>query len=207
MTVIAPTKYSQQPGRYHWTVEAFYRAIAAGVFDEPSRIEVIHGELLEKEKVNPPHATVTVRIMRRFRADFEPEFCVREEKPIRIAFDGEPVPDITVVNGSDEDYEAMHPRPEDVALLVEVADSTESYDTVDKALLYAQAGIADYWVSLVRRRELWVFRNPTPDGYADPIHLREGDTISPLFAPGIVLEVRDLIYRQPANNPANLNAQ
>lgn len=206
MTVIAPAKYPQQPGRYHWTVEAFYRAISAGVFDEPSRIEVIHGELLEKEKVNPPHANVTEDVVRLFRQEFEPAFWVREEKPIRIAFDGEPIPDITVIAGQRADYRQTHPAPENVMLLIEVADSTETYDTEDKALLYAQAGIADYWVSLVRRRELWVFRNPTPDGYADPIRLRDGDTISPLFAPDIVLTVSDLIYRPPAHTPDNLNA-
>jgi Uma2 family endonuclease len=208
MTVLSPQKLNQElPSRYHWTVEAFYRAISAGVFDEPKRIEVINGELLEKEKVNPPHATVTIRIMRHFRAAFEPEFCVREEKPIRIAFDGEPIPDVTVVSGNDEDYEAAHPRPEDVRLLVEVADSTEVFDTRNKARLYARAGITDYWVSLVRRQELWVFRNPLRNRYADPIRLHDGDSISPLFAPDVVFSVRDLIYRQPVSSPDSPNAQ
>jgi Uma2 family endonuclease len=207
MTVLAPIKNQEPPSRYHWTVEAFYRAIAAGVFDEPSRIEVIHGDLLEKEKVNPPHANVTEDVVRLFRQQFEPAFWVREEKPIRIAFDGEPIPDVTIIAGQRADYRQAHPTPENVMLLIEVADSTEDYDTEDKALLYAQAGITDYWVSLVRRRELWVFREPSPEGYADPIRLREGDMISPLFAPSIVFEVRDLIHRPPIETSDSLNTQ
>jgi len=186
-------------GRFHWTVDTFYRAIAAGVFDEPSRLELIHGDLLEKETVNPPHARVTERIARLFRVRFEPGFWVLEEKPLHLASDGEPIPDVQIVNGAPEQYEDHHPTGEDVRLVVEVTDTTVERDTVEKVFLYAQAGIADYWVSLINNRELLVYRNPTPDGYGEPQRLRHGDNVTPLFAPDVTLAVADLLPR-PASD-------
>jgi Uma2 family endonuclease len=164
------------------------------VFDEPNRLELIHGDLREKEKVNPPHAIATVRTARRFRTLFEPSCCVREEKPVHLDFDGEPVPDVLVAEGNDESYAAQHPAPQNVRLLVEVADSSVTYDTGDKAFLYAHAGIADYWVLLVNPRELLIYRNPTPDGYrGEPQRLHESDIVSPLFAPDVTIAVADLL--------------
>jgi Uma2 family endonuclease len=192
-SVIEPQPYL----RFHWTVDSFYRAINAGVFDEPNRLELIRGELWEKEPVNPPHAELTEEIARLFRSLFEPDFWVREEKPFHIADDGEPVPDIQVVDAAARRDRSRHPNAEEVRLVIEVADSTATRDTTEKALLYAQAGIPDYWVTLINERELRVFRGPTPDGYPDPTTLRESDTVSPLFASGTVLQVRDLLYQRP----------
>lgn len=204
MTVTLQRPQKPWNGKYHWTVDTFYRAIAAGVFDEPNRLELIRGELWEKEIVNPPHAAVTGRIARLCRRLFEPEFTVCEEKPIHIDSDGEPIPDITVVTGTPETYETRHPAPEEVRLIVEVADSSVTRDTQDKALLYAQAGIHDYWVSLVNERQLLVHRNPTSNGYAgDPLRLRAEDTVSPLFAPNVIIAVADLLPRgDAAGTPA-----
>lgn len=202
ITIAPPQQNNSQQsvsgnGYFHWTVDTFYRAIAADIFDEPKRLEVVHGELWEKEKVNPPHARVTDRFARLFRATLEPTFWVMEEKPLHIAFDTEPIPDIQVIQGNIDDFETRHPRPDEVRLLIEVADTTAARDTGPKALLYAQAGIEDYWVMLINPRELWVFRNPTEEGYAPPLRLTEADTISPLAAPHIVIAVRDLVPRIP----------
>lgn len=199
MSIAVPPGRRAQPapsngGRFHWTVDTFYRAIAAGVFDEPSRLELVKGEIWDRDVMNPPHATVTARIAQRFRTLFEPRWFVREEKPLHLDFDGEPVPDVLVVDGDLNDYAQRHPGPDDVRLVVEVTDTTVERDTVEKALLYAQAGIADYWVSLLNSRELLVFRNPTPNGYnGEPQRLHDGDTVTPLFAPDVTIAVANLL--------------
>lgn len=193
MTLQPPTTY--ETGRYHWTVETFYRAIAAGIFDEPNRLELIQGEIWKKEPVNPPYANVTEDTARLFRSLFEPQFWVREEKPFHIAFDGEPVPDIAVVAAEARHDRSRHPTPEEVRLLVEVADSSAERDLGEKAALYAQAGIADYWVSLLNTRQLVVHRNPTDNQYASVVCLTETDSIAPLVAPDTVIAIADLLPR------------
>lgn len=208
MSVAAPPGRRTQPapgnsGRFYWTVDTFYRAIAAGVFDEPNRLELINGELWDRQVMNPPHAATARRIGRRLRNALEPGLLVMEEKPFHIADDGEPRPDVCAVRGTEEDFEYRHPTAEKVRLVVEVADSSTDRDTGEKALLYARAGIRDYWVSLVNARELWIYRNPTPNGYdGDPQHLRDGDTVSPLFAPDVTIPVTDLLSPRPAGNAA-----
>jgi Uma2 family endonuclease len=176
-------------------VNTFYRAIAGGVFDEPKRLELVNGELWEREPVNPPHAALTRRILRLFRNLFEPGFLVVSEQPLHLTNDGEPVPDVYVAIGSEEDYEDRHPTSEEARLVVEVADSSVERDTNEKSLVYARAGIQDYWVSLVGARQLLVYRNPSSEGYPEPLRLNEYDTIRPLSAPEVEIPVHELLSR------------
>jgi Uma2 family endonuclease len=177
---------------YHWTVEKFYRAIDAGVFDHPERLELIKGELIEKMGQNPAHASLISRLTRRLRSRLEPKFTVREEKPIHLGDDAEPLPDIMVVSGTEADYEQRHPTAADVVLLVEVAASSAAHDTRDKAILYAQSGVAEYWVLSVIGRELIIYRKPTPDGYAFMDRSAGDDLASLSSAPEIAFSVGEL---------------
>ena len=193
-----PATQQQAPARYHWTVGSFYRAIDAGVFDEPKRMELVHGDLWEKEKVNPPHASLTHRIASLMRKLFEGEYVVREEKPIRLATDGESMPDVCVARGEDGAFDERHPNQNDVCLLVEVADASEDRDTGEKADLYAEAGITDYWVVVVNKREIQIFRNPNAGAFPKPTIRKEGDTVAPLFAPNVSLAVSEFLPRPKA---------
>ena len=191
-------------GRYHWTVDAFYRAIGAGVFDDPHRLELVNGELWDREAMNPPHAATTRRIFRLLRQLLEPTFLLMEEQPFHIAEDGEPRPDVCVVTGNEEDFETRHPTAAEVRLVVEVADTSVERDLGEKALLYARAGIPDYWVRALNTRQLIVHRETTPDGYASTVRLREGDVVTPLFAPDVTIAVADLLPRiAAASNTAS----
>ena len=172
------------PADYRWTVDAFYRAAEAGVFDWDARLELIRGKVIDRMPESALHAFLTTLIMQLMQAVFTaPHFVVRCEKPIRIAFDAEPVPDVSILRGKNADYRQRHPSPEDVALLVEVAISSAAIDTGEKALLYAQAGIVDYWVALPETGQLIVHREPTDAGYQSVTTLTRNAIVSPLSAP------------------------
>lgn len=177
---------------YHWTAEEFYRAAAAGAFDDPDRLELIHGRLIRLMQ-GERHANLRARMSRRLRRALEPPLFVRDENPLHIAFDGEPVPDLMLTY--QEEYAGRHPEPEEVALLVEVAVSSAEYDLGEKALLYAQAAIADYWVVLPEREQIVVHREPSPDGYRVVTTLGVLDVVSPLAAADVTLTVQDLLGR------------
>jgi Uma2 family endonuclease len=170
--------FETTPPRHHWTVEAFYRAVSAGVFDDPKRWEVIRGELWRRDTVNPPHAYTTERLARAFRCHFEPPHWVREEKPLRLSEDTEPQPDVVVVREDESEYAHHHPTPADTRLVVEVADATRYIDLGEKATLYAEAGIPEYWVVDLPRR------------------LSEDDEVAPLFAPATVFQIADLLPKK-----------
>lgn len=186
-------KAEADPIEYHWTVDALHHAIDAGVFEHPERLELIQGRIIEHMGQNPPHSTLVSEIADMLRAAFSPRYAIREEKPIHISFDGEPIPDVSAVVGKQSDYREHHPTPNDVALLIEVADSSVAYDLGEKALLYAQAGITDYWVVLVNEAVIVRHREPTPEGYQTVIRLAEADTLSPLAAPEVVWTVAALL--------------
>lgn len=178
---------------YRWTVDRFYRAAAAGVFDDPGRIDLVHGRLVEKMPQSPLHRASRIRVSRLLRSALPPVLEVADECPIHIASDGEPVPGIIALRGGGAEDTARHPSPETVALLVEIAVSSEQSDLNEKASLYAQAGISDYWVVLPEREQIVVHREPTPAGYGSVSHYGGTDTISPLAASDVALSVRDLL--------------
>ena len=195
---LPPLGTGDAPRDYRWTADRFYRAASAGVFDEPGRIELIHGRLVEKLPQSPLHRASRIRVSRLLRLVLTPVFEVADECPIHVAFDGEPVPDIIALRGGGAEDATQHPSSEDVALLVEVAVSSEQSDLGEKSLLYAQAGISDYWVVLPERERIVVHRDPTPDGYRAVATLGVSDTLSPLAAEGVTLVVRDLLGLQSA---------
>ncbi len=181
------------PILYHWTVERFYRAANANVFDDPGRLEVIQGRIMEKMPTGPLHTTISYDLAERLRETFGAGYLVREERAIHVAFDGEPLPDVALVRGKSSDYRAGHPTPDRVSLLIEVSVTSVEYDLGEKALLYARAGIADYWVVLVNEAVLVRHWEPTPEGYKEVRRLAGADTLSPLAAPNVVWTVNALL--------------
>ncbi len=191
VTLAPPLPAEQRPEDRHWTVEEFHRAASAGVFNDPGRLEIIHGRIVEKMPEGGRHTGMRRRIARRLRAALEPGSFVCEECPLRIAFDGEPIPDVMFTRK--EDYGSQHPTPEDVVLLIEVSDTTVAYDIGGKALLYAQAGIRDYWVVLVNEAAIVRHRGPSAEGYQEVVRLAGADTLSPLAKPEAVWTVSALL--------------
>jgi Uma2 family endonuclease len=73
---------------------------------------------------------------------------------------GEPEPDLAIVMGPAGRYDTQHPTPAEIAMLVEVADSTLQYDRTLKLRAYALAGVPVYWIVNLEDRQIEVFTNP-----------------------------------------------
>jgi Uma2 family endonuclease len=126
-------------------VDRYERLVQAGVLNDP-QIELIQGLLVNQMGKNAPHVSTTERL-RRGRDRITPGgWYVREEKPVRIPDFDEPDPDLAIVRGDIEAYEKAPPGPADVALLVEVSDSTLPWDRGTKRGVYARSSIPIYWI-------------------------------------------------------------
>ena len=178
---------------HHWTTEEFYRAAELGEFQDPDRLEIIHGRIIEIMPAGPLHATLSFDVAEQLRDALRSRFLIREERPIHLAFDSEPIPDIALVRGKSSDYRQEHPTPQEVALIVEVANTSSDYDLGGKSVLYAQAGIMDYWVVLVNELVVIRHREPSPEGYREVTRLAGSDALSPLAAPEAVWTVDALL--------------
>ena len=96
-----------------------------------------------------------------------------------------------------DDYTARHPRPEEVFLLIEVADSTLTYDCGSKLPAYGRAGIQEVWIINLPEHKIEVYREPHYLGYASKSVLREKDQARPQAFPDVAIDVQSLL-RQAA---------
>lgn len=181
-----------------WTREEYERMIDHGLFGPEERVELIDGEILRVPPPKPPHATGVGLVHEALRAAWGPGAHVRTQAPIALDPMSEPQPDVSVVRGSIRDYRDVHP---DVPLLaVEVSHTTLPFDRRRKGSLYARAGLAEYWIVNVSRRELEVYRDPVEDAsarygwaYQTMTRLRAGESVTPLEAPEAAIPVADLL--------------
>jgi Uma2 family endonuclease len=177
-----------------FTANQFDKMIAGGVFEEPceSRIELISGELREMPPPGPLHEDY-VDFLTEWSLDVLPRkrAKVRVQQTVGIPeLNSIPVPDIAWV--ARRRYHDRRPQSSDIWLIIEVADTSLEYDLDEKCLLYAKAGIREYWVVSVQQKNVHLFRSPTKKGYRTTRTFSLRDTISPLSVPTAVLSIRDL---------------
>jgi Uma2 family endonuclease len=173
-----------EPTQRRWTRDEYYRMGELGWFIG-QRAELIDGEIMVLSPQGPSHATSTDRVRRILERTLGEGVWVRMQLPVDFGSHSEPEPDVSVVAGSLEDYTSAHPTT--ALLIVEVSDSTLSYDRHRKARLYARAGIADYWIINLVGGQLEVRRYFVPNAskrygfdYAEVTILHEADTVVPL---------------------------
>jgi Uma2 family endonuclease len=186
--IIAPAP--DQPPRRRWTRAECELMASMGLLDG-ERLELIDGELLRKMGKNNPHLW-TVRLLHEWLESAFGFKRVLKEDPINVA-DGdndhnEPEPDLVVLLEPCS-RDKMKPGPDHILLVIEVADSTRSFDLTKKADLYARAGIPDYWVFDTSQREVIVHREPAHGKYSSVTVYRQDESIAPLAAPQLQLKV------------------
>lgn len=165
-----------------------------GILQPGERTELIEGQVLFMAAKGVPHVIALRLLSVALDAPLTNlPFHVITQDPIQLNDFSEPEPDCAIVAGTILDYGDRHPNPGDVALVVEVADSTLKYDTQVKDKIYAQSGIADYWVLDVKNRQLHVFRTPTAQGYGSHLILTEPNQVSPLAFASVSLALTDIL--------------
>jgi Uma2 family endonuclease len=166
-TVIQPAL--AVPGDFIWrlSVEQYREMIRAGILTEDDPVELIEGWLIPKMPKNPPHRIATRHTQRALESIIPAGWYVDTQEPITLA-DSEPEPDVTIARGATEHYLDHHPGPPDVALVVEIADSTLERDRGLKQRAYARAEVPVYWIVNLVENQLEVYTAPsgpteTPD--------------------------------------------
>jgi len=164
---------------YRFTVEE-YEQIAGFLNDD--RVELIDGYLVKKMGKNPPHVLACARVLAALSRIAPAGWHTRPGEPIRIAGRTEPEPDVALARGGVDDYGSRHPEPADIALVVEVADTTLAKDR-RRRRTYGPAGIPVYWIVNLVSRRVEVYSGPSADGYAPRVDYAPGAVI-PLLIDG-----------------------
>ncbi len=193
-TQLQPTFTLEPTSLKRWTVQDYHRMSELGILDPNERTELIAGQITLMAAKGTPHVTA-LRLLATALGESlaEQPVFVSTQDPIQLDDFSEPEPDLALLQGTVLDYVDHHPRPDQVYLVVEVADATLKRDCEVKDQIYAQAGIADYWVLDVKNRQLHIFRNPTPTGYTSHLILKEPNQVSPLAFPNLILTLTSIL--------------
>jgi Uma2 family endonuclease len=182
MSTIAPTSAIPvfvplaSPAVYRMTVDEYEAMAEAGILRDP-RVELIDGLLVKKMPQKPPHVWSVEVIDETLARLLPPGWFSRQEKPVRIPEFDEPEPDVAVVKGTRNDYMSGHPEPANLAMLVEVADSSLDRDRGEKWLAYAKGRVTRYWIVNLVDRQVEVYSDPTVTGYRSSQVFRPGQDV------------------------------
>lgn len=151
------------------TVDQYHDMIRVGTLSEADPVELLEGVLLYKMPKKPPHAAINTAVQEAIGPLLPAQFHFRSQEPITLA-DGEPEPDGAVVRGRSKDYMSRHPGPDEVPLIIEVADSSLDRDRGIKLRSYARAGVPEYWIVNLIDRTVEVYTDADAQASGGPTY-------------------------------------
>jgi Uma2 family endonuclease len=188
--VNALTSIHTEPQRRLFTVDEVLAMTRAGLFDEDERkFELIEGELILMQSKLNPHELYKNRLTQAFYRLLPESAEAWVEPTLYLPPINAPDPDIMVFPRGRSIEEL---RPEEVYLVVEVADTTLRTDLGVKAAIYARHGVAEYWVVDVRGPRLIVHRGPDGELWKEVRTHGPEEPVAPLAFPDAVIRLADL---------------
>ena len=177
------------------TSSEFTRMGEAGIFAENQRLELIEGEIIEMSPIGQRHAARVRRLINLLtRMLPETEAVIDAQDPVVLGDLSEPQPDLALLKPRPDFYAEEHPRPSDILLLIEIAETSLAYDREVKIPLYARYGVPEVWIADLKGVAVEIYRQPTPEGYGSSERLRHlGSVLSPQLLPQLRLDVNSLV--------------
>lgn len=176
-----------------FTVQEYHKMVEAGILTADDQVELIRGEIVKMSPIGRRHSSNVKRLTELFILRLTPNVTIGVQDPVELDDSSEPQPDLSLLRRRPDFYEAGHPQPQDVFLLVEVADTTVEFDKTVKIPLYAESGILEVWLVDVSDRSVEVYRQPSPSGYGDVRRYQRGENITMLAFPDINFTLDELL--------------
>jgi len=158
---------------HRMTVDDYHRMGETGILGPELRTELIEGEVIEMPPIGPPHGGKVNLLNALFNKAVGSRGVVSVQNPVVLDEYSEPQLDVIILRPRADYYSASHPRPQDVILMVEVADSSLRYDREVKMALYAKAGVPEFWLVDLQGRRLTRYRNPEAGAYTEIQEVQE----------------------------------
>lgn len=171
------------------TVEDYHRMGEAGILTEHDRVELIEGQLIEMAPITSNHAGTINALNHLLVTRLCLAGVVAVQNPVRLGNLLEPQSDFAVPRPRDDFYRRSTPTPEDVVLMIEIADSSLHYDRAIKRSLYARHRIPEFWIVNLTDGEVEVHRDPSEDGYATLERVGPDDVLAIGALPGVTIPV------------------
>ena len=178
------------PQRRKLSADQFEEMGRTGILGPEARVELLDGEMIEMAPIGSRHAAAVSFLSMHFARSVGHLALVQTQNPLRLADDSEPQPDLLLLRPTADRYRSAHPRPTDVLLLIDVADTTLRFDRETKLPLYARHGVPEVWILDLDTERLEIYREPAAGGYRRKLERSGAESIAPVALPTVTLEVR-----------------
>ena len=173
------------------SITEYYKMAEVGILQPDDKIELINGQIIKKNPSGSQHSGYLHILNELFRDALGKKVHLNIQRPVRLSTFSEPEPDLLVLKRRKDHYLTRLPRPQDVFLIVEVADTTLEKDRKVKAPLYANAEIPEYWILNVAEKQLEIYRQPK-DGKYQYQTIIKGGGIATFLAFEVAIKASDV---------------
>ena len=177
---------------YKFTAEDFYRLYENGLFDSKDRIELLNGDIIIMHPVGWRHANAITNLNSDLAEQARRRFKISPQNPVELERYSAPQPDLALVPWS-RGNSKRHPTPEEVFLIIEVADTSLRYDREEKLRAYASTGIREFWLLNLQDDLLEIYRQPEGPAYREQLTIPADGTASPLAFPDVTIALADIL--------------
>lgn len=180
------------PSPHRFSRAEYHQMAGAGLF-LTERVELLDGVIVTMSPQNSPHAGTVHRLLFVLSRTLGTGAYVRVHAPVILNDWSEPEPDIAVCQPDPYDYTREHPRAHQICLVIEVADTSLTYDRTQKARAYAASGIPEYWIVNLGECRVEVLNAPDPavGRYTQERLVSQGETLS--LPSGQTIAVADIL--------------
>ena len=176
-----------------FTVHDYHKMVDAGILSEDDRVELIRGEVLAMSPIGTRHNAAILRATQALVRIVGDQAIIGVQGSIRLDEYDEPQPDVYLLRPKEDFYASAHAGPQDIFLIIEMADSSLEYDREIKMHLYAETGIPEYWIANLRDDTLIAFSDSRKKGYATIRQYQRGESITPTLLPDCSIPVDVLL--------------
>jgi Uma2 family endonuclease len=184
---------SVQFKKHYFNVDDYYRMAEVGLLSKDSRVELIEGEIIEMSPIGSTHGGTVKRSSTLLNRKLGDAVIVSVQDPIRLNDFSEPQPDIALLKPRKDFYSKSHPTPDDVLVVIEVADTSLAYDRNVKLPLYARVEIPEVWLMVLQKDVIEVHSQPKNGKYQKVRRLKRGRTLVSPTLPSFSCMVEDLL--------------
>lgn len=185
-TVVHPPRAATQ---HRFTNEDVQRLQTEGFFPNAKKIALLDGVIHEMLHDGFRHVHWAMVIGRRLMRDLPETHFVGIQTTLRLDKHNGPSPDVWVLKGA---YAPGDTPGSEIALVIEVADTSLEDDLGDSAERYARFGIDEYWVVDVEHALTHVHRAPRDGAYPPPQMVPFSEPLTPTALAGFTLRLADL---------------
>lgn len=183
---------------YRLRVDDYEKMIEYGIFNDEYKIKLWEGVLVEMSPKGVSHSAAKTLANNFFYRNLSDRAIIRGQDPIRLDDFSEPEPDIVLASLPLSKYFLSHPTPQDILLILEIADSIVAKDRA-KARGYARNGIIQYLLLNLNTREIEDYREPGEDGYRQKRTYKADESFSLAAFPDIVIAVGEFLPSEQTN--------